>query len=100
MLPFLRKNDPHALAVAMTSVKMGDQLAEIGCADSGRLGAIAARVGLSGRAVAVVPDDAAATRAQRGAAEAGALVEIQFPIAVAASFIYPSLISCNCHYRS
>ena len=27
---FLRKNDPHALAVAMTTVKMGDQLAEIG----------------------------------------------------------------------
>ena len=76
MLPFLRKDDPHALAVAMTTVKMGDQLAEIGCADGRRLGAIAAKVGLSGRAVAVVPDDAAAARAQRGAAEAGALVEI------------------------
>jgi ubiquinone/menaquinone biosynthesis C-methylase UbiE len=76
MLPFLRKNDPHALAVAMTTVKMGDQLAVIGCADGERMGAIAAKVGLSGRAVAVVPDDRAAARAERGAAEAGALVDI------------------------
>ena len=58
MAPFLRKTDPHALAVAMTTVKMGDQLLLIGCADGGRLGAIAVKVGLSGRAVAVVPDEA------------------------------------------
>ncbi len=77
MAPFLRKNDPHALAVAMTTVKMADQLALIGCADGGRMGAIAAKVGLSGRAVTVVPDDASATRARKGAAGAGALVDIQ-----------------------
>jgi ubiquinone/menaquinone biosynthesis C-methylase UbiE len=76
MPPFLRKNDPHALAVAMTTVKMGDQLAQIGCADGGRLGAIAAKVGISGRAVAVAPDDATAERARKGAADAGALVDV------------------------
>lgn len=77
MVPFLRKNDPHALAVAMTTVKMADQLALIGCADGGRMGAIAAKVGLSGRAVNVVPDEASATRARKGAADAGALVDIE-----------------------
>jgi ubiquinone/menaquinone biosynthesis C-methylase UbiE len=74
--PFLRKTDPHALAVAMTTTKMGDQLLQIGCADGGRLGAIAVKVGLSGRAVAVVPDEDSAVRAKRGAAEAGALVDV------------------------
>jgi ubiquinone/menaquinone biosynthesis C-methylase UbiE len=75
--PFLRKTDPHALAVAMTTVKMGDQLLHIGCADGSRMGAIAVKVGLSGRAVAVVPDEPSAVRAKRGAADAGALVDVQ-----------------------
>jgi ubiquinone/menaquinone biosynthesis C-methylase UbiE len=74
--PFLRKTDPHALAVAMATVKMGDQLLQIGCADGGRMGAIAVKVGLSGRAVTVVPDQQSAARARRGAAEAGALVDV------------------------
>ena len=77
MMPFQRKNDPHMLAVGMTSVKMGDQIAQIGCVDGGRLGAIAAKVGLSGRAVAIVPDAASAERARKGAAEAGVLVEVE-----------------------
>jgi ubiquinone/menaquinone biosynthesis C-methylase UbiE len=74
--PFLRKTDPHALAVAMTTVKMGDQLLHVGCADGSRMGAIAVKVGLSGRAVAVVPDEDSAVRAKRGAAEAGAFVDV------------------------
>src|SRR4029450_8889285 len=61
----------------MTTVKMGDQLLLIGCADGGRLGAIAVKVGLSGRAGAVVPAEHSAVRMKRGAAEAGALVDVQ-----------------------
>jgi len=76
MAPFLKKTDPHALAVAMTTVKMGDELLHIGCADGDRMGAIAVKVGLSGRAVAVVPDEDSAARARRGAAGAGALVDV------------------------
>src|SRR6476620_2252443 len=60
----------------MTTVKMGDQLLLIGCAEGGRLGAIAVKVGLSGRAVAVVADENSAVRMKRGAAEAGALVDV------------------------
>jgi SAM-dependent methyltransferase len=74
---FLKREDPYALVVGMTGVKMGDRVAQIGCAHAGRLGAVAAKVGLSGRAVAVVPDEASASRARKGAAGAGALVEIE-----------------------
>jgi len=65
------------LVVSMTGVKMGDRLAQIGCAHAARLGAVAAKVGLSGRAVAIVPDEASAARARKGAAGAGVLVEIE-----------------------
>jgi SAM-dependent methyltransferase len=38
---------------------------------------VASRVGLSGRAVAVVPDERAAKRARKGAEQAGVLVEVE-----------------------
>ncbi len=69
--------DPHLLVVGMTGVKLGERFVQIGCAHGGRLGAIAARVGLSGRAVVVVPDERAAARARKGAAEAGVLLDVE-----------------------
>jgi SAM-dependent methyltransferase len=74
--PFTRRGDPYSLVVNMTGVKMGDRLACIGCAHGGRLAAIALKVGLSGRAAAVVPDEASANRARKGAADAGVLVDV------------------------
>jgi len=75
--PFRRDAEPHLLLVGMTGVKLGERVAQIGCAHGGRLAAVARKVGLSGRAVAFVPDDTSARRAQKGAAEAGVLVEIE-----------------------
>jgi ubiquinone/menaquinone biosynthesis C-methylase UbiE len=75
--PFRSGSDPQLLVVGMTGVKLGERFAQIGCAHGGRLGAVAAKVGLTGRAVAFVSDDAAAARAQQGAADAGVLVEIE-----------------------
>jgi ubiquinone/menaquinone biosynthesis C-methylase UbiE len=75
--PFRREAEPHVLLVGMTGVKLGERVAQIGCADGGRLAAVARKVGLSGRAVAFVPDDTSAKRAQKGAAKAGVLVEIE-----------------------
>ena len=63
--PFARRSDPHLLAVSMTGVKMGDRVAFVGCAHAGRLAAVAARVGLSGRAVAIVQDERAAGRREK-----------------------------------
>jgi len=75
--PFTRRGDPYLLAVSMTGVKMGDRVVFVGCAHGGRLAAVAARVGLSGRAVAVVPDERSAALARKGAEQAGVLVEIE-----------------------
>ncbi|OFV93373.1 MAG: hypothetical protein A3G76_01550 [Acidobacteria bacterium RIFCSPLOWO2_12_FULL_65_11] len=72
-----RRGDSYMLLVGMTGVKMGDRLVQVGCAHGGRLGAVASRVGLSGQAVAVVPDEGSAARARKGAAQAGALVEVE-----------------------
>jgi ubiquinone/menaquinone biosynthesis C-methylase UbiE len=77
MAMWMKRQDPYLLVVSMTGVKMGDRLLQVGCAHGGRLAAVAAKVGLSGRAVAVVPDQSSADRAAKGAADAGVLVEIE-----------------------
>jgi ubiquinone/menaquinone biosynthesis C-methylase UbiE len=77
MAIFARRGDPYQLVVSMTGVKMGERMLQIGCADGGRLGAVAAKVGFSGNAVAVVTDENSAVRARKGAAGAGALVEVK-----------------------
>jgi SAM-dependent methyltransferase len=74
---FARRGDPHLLAVSMIGVKMGDRAAFVGCAHGGRLAAVAARVGLSGRAVAIVPDRASAERVSKGAVQVGVLVDVE-----------------------
>lgn len=76
MIPIRRAGSAFSLVVSMTGAKMGERVVQIGCVHGGRLGAIAAPVGLSGRAVAIVPDDASAARAQKGAAQSGVLVEV------------------------
>jgi ubiquinone/menaquinone biosynthesis C-methylase UbiE len=73
---FLKRQDPYLLVVSMTGVKLGDQVLQVGCAHGGRLGAVAGKVGLSGRAVLVAPDESSAARGRKGAAAAGALVEV------------------------
>jgi ubiquinone/menaquinone biosynthesis C-methylase UbiE len=60
----------------MTGVSLGDRLLHIGCTDASLLGAISSKVGLSGRICAVVPDEADAARARRGAQNAGVLLEL------------------------
>ena len=78
MIPLRRKRDePHLLVVGMTGVRMGDRVAQVGCAHGGRLAAVAAKVGISGRAAAFVPDDASAARARKAVDDAGVLVEIE-----------------------
>jgi SAM-dependent methyltransferase len=74
---FLKRDDPHLLTVGVAGVKMGDRLVQIGCAHGGRLAAVAGKVGLSGRAVLVAPDEASAVRGRRGAESAGVLVEVE-----------------------
>ncbi len=74
---FLKRGEPYALVVGMAGVKMGDRFLQIGCADGGRLAAIAQKVGLSGLALVVAPDEPSAARARKGAANAGVLVDVE-----------------------
>jgi SAM-dependent methyltransferase len=74
---FLKRDAPHLLIVGVAGVKMGDRLVQIGCENGGRLAAVAGKVGLSGRAVLVAPDEASAERGRRGAKSAGVLVEVE-----------------------
>jgi methyltransferase family protein len=76
-MPFFRKSTLVPLAVAMTGVKMGDQLLLVGFADRALLVDVASKVGLSGRAAMVVHDDADAARATDAAARAGLLVDVE-----------------------
>ena len=60
----------------MTGVTLGDRLLNIGCTDASLLAAISGKVGLSGRACAVVPNELQAALARRGAENAGVLLDI------------------------
>src|SRR5690348_8615570 len=74
---FLKRQDPHRLVVGMAGPKLGDRVVSVGCPNGSRLAAVAGKVGLSGRALAVVPDEASAWRARKGAEDAGVLVEVE-----------------------
>ena len=74
---FLRKSTLERLPVAMTGVRMGERALQLGIDDPSLVGAIAAKVGLSGHAVIVVRDEHEAARARSAAEKAGALVDVQ-----------------------
>jgi predicted methyltransferase len=74
---FLRKSTLERLPVAMTGVRMGERALQLGIDDSSLVGAIAAKVGLSGHAVIVVRNEHEAARARSAAEKAGALVDVQ-----------------------
>lgn len=66
----------HDLAVSMVGLKLGNHLLQLGCGDGGLLAALAAKVGLTGRACAVDETPAGVARGTQGAARGGVLVEI------------------------
>jgi ubiquinone/menaquinone biosynthesis C-methylase UbiE len=74
---FLRKPNLERLPVAMSGVRMGERVLQIGVDDASLVGAIAAKVGLSGHAAIAVTTERQAARARAGAAAAGALADVQ-----------------------
>lgn len=74
---FLRKPALERLPVAMSGVRMGERVLQIGVDEASLVGAIAAKVGLSGHAAIVVADDRQTARARAAAAAAGALADVQ-----------------------
>ena len=75
---FLRKAKQRRepIPVTMSGVRMGERLLQVGIDDAPTAGAIAAKVGLSGSAVAVVQNETAAAQARASAEHAGVLVEV------------------------
>ncbi len=73
---FGKLGGPHDLAVSMVGPKLGDNLLQLRCGDGGLLAALAAKVGLTGRACAVDDTPAGVARGTQGAAKAGVLVDI------------------------
>ena len=61
----------------MTAVKLGDRLLLVGCSDASLVAALGSKVGLSGRACALVSSDADEERARSGAERGGILLEIE-----------------------
>jgi len=74
---FLRKSRIEPLPVTMSAVRMGERVLQIGVDDPALVVTLAGKAGLSGSAVVVVTDDAAAERAGRAAASAGVLVDVR-----------------------
>ncbi|HLG55773.1 MAG TPA: methyltransferase domain-containing protein [Vicinamibacterales bacterium] len=79
MRMFLRRSTVgrEPLAVTMSGVRMGERALQIGVDDPVIVGALAAKTGLTGQATIVVTDQASAERARAGAADSGALVDLQ-----------------------
>lgn len=78
MRMFLRKStvgrDP--LVIAMSGVRMGERLLQIGVDDPAELGALASKVGMSGHSAVTTLDDQSAGRARAGVAEGAALADV------------------------
>lgn len=72
-----RRLDIDPLAVAMSGVKLGERLLQIGVDDAMLAGQLAAKTGLSGTAAHMVSNDDEAVRVNRGAKKAGVLVEVR-----------------------
>jgi SAM-dependent methyltransferase len=72
-----RRLDIDPLSVSMAGVKLGERLLQIGIDDPALTGLLAAKTGLSGTAAHVVSNDDEAVRVNRGAKQAGALVEVR-----------------------
>jgi SAM-dependent methyltransferase len=75
---FLRrsKNTRDPLAVAMSGVRLGERVLQVGVDDARLVGQIAAKTGLSGAAACVVDDAAQAAKAKGGADRVGVLIDI------------------------
>jgi ubiquinone/menaquinone biosynthesis C-methylase UbiE len=73
---FRRSRRPLDLAVDMAGVRMGERLLQAGAGDARAFAAIAAKVGLTGRACAVADTSEAVQVLERAAARQGVFVEV------------------------
>lgn len=77
MALFRRSGGKHALEIAMTGVRLGDRLLQIGGGDADLAAALASKVGISGRACLLAATGEEAAQATRAAERAGVLLEVE-----------------------
>jgi SAM-dependent methyltransferase len=75
---FLRKStvERDPLVIAMSAVRLGERLLQIGLDDPAVLGALAAKVGISGHAAVATFDERGAERARSAIANASTLADV------------------------
>ena len=77
-MPIFKKfKDESDLRVSMTGLRLGNRVLQIGNHDPRLIALLAAKVGLSGQASALVTDEAAAAKISRAAVAVGVLVEVK-----------------------
>jgi hypothetical protein len=78
MRMFLRKTTVgrEPLVMAMSGVRMGERLLQIGVDDAAVVGVLAAKVGISGHAAVATFDEPSAGRARKGIADGSALADV------------------------
>ena len=77
-MPIFKKATGHSdLQVSMTGVRIGSRVLQFGNRDPDLIARLSAKVGVSGQAAALVPDDDAAGTVQRAAQARGVLVDVK-----------------------
>lgn len=77
-MAFLKRIKGHSdLRVSMTGIRLGTRVLQIGHRDPDLIARLSAKVGLSGQAAALVPDDDAARTLHRAAQARGVLVDVK-----------------------
>ena len=74
---FRSSTGPYDLPVAMSGVKMGDQLLQLGCGNGKLFAALASKVGLTGHALGIDAKHTACERTKVAAEKAGVFVEVR-----------------------
>ena len=77
---FLRKSRIEPLPVTMSAVRRGERVLQVGLDDPALAATLAGKAGLSGSAVIVVTDEAAADRARRAAVNGGVLADVRVSV--------------------
>ena len=77
LLKSSQKRSMDPLQVAMTGVRMGERVLQIGCADKALLAGLAAKVGLSGNIAVAVTNQRQAKLAESIGRKVGALIDVK-----------------------
>ena len=77
MAIFKKLKGDNDLRVSMAGLRLGDKVLQIGSGDPRLIAMLAAKVGISGQASALVPDDGSADPIRRVAQAGGVLVDVK-----------------------